>query len=126
MERESLMIWGEPGNGKTHLAASIANELSKQGYIVVFQSVPELLQRIRNTFSSENKESETQIMRALLECDLLILDDIGAEKPRNGWKKSYSVSLMDDIEKKHRRYIQVTYNPKAYNIKSENVPTIES
>ena len=39
------------------------------GYIVVFQSVPELLQRIRNTFSSENKESETQIMRALLECD---------------------------------------------------------
>ena len=39
---ESLMIWGEPGNGKTHLAASIANELSKQGYIVVFQSVPEL------------------------------------------------------------------------------------
>ena len=31
------------------------------------------------------------------------------KKPRNGWKKSYSVSLMDDIEKKHRRYIQVTW-----------------
>lgn len=91
---ESLMIWGEPGNGKTHLAASIANELSKQGYIVVFQSVPELLQRIRNTFSSENKESETQIMRALLECDLLILDDIGAEKATE-WVEEKLFSIID-------------------------------
>ncbi len=51
----------------------------KKGYIVVFQSV-QIVQRIRSTFNSENKENETQIMRALLECDLLILDDIGAEK----------------------------------------------
>lgn len=27
---ESLMLWGEPGNGKTHLAAAIVNELSKK------------------------------------------------------------------------------------------------
>ncbi|WP_242224538.1 ATP-binding protein [Bacillus cereus group sp. BfR-BA-01380] len=91
---ESLMIWGEPGNGKTHLAASIANELTSKGYITVFQSVPELLQRIRSTFNNDNKENEAQIMRALLECDLLILDDIGAEKATE-WVEEKIFNIID-------------------------------
>lgn len=102
---ESLMLWGEPGNGKTHLAAAIVNELSKKGYIVVFQSVPELLQRIRRTFNSENKENETQIMRALLECDLLILDDIGAEKTTE-WVEE---KLFNIIDGRYRKELPTLY-----------------
>lgn len=102
---ESLMIWGEPGNGKTHLAAAIVNELSKKAYIVVFQSVPELLQRIRSTFNSENKENETQIMRALLECDLLILDDIGAEKTTE-WVEE---KLFNIIDGRYRKELPTLY-----------------
>lgn len=102
---ESLMIWGNYGNGKTHLAAAIANELSKQGYIVVFQSVPELLQRIRSTFNNENKENETQIMRALLECDLLILDDIGAEKATE-WVEE---KLFNIIDGRYRKEVPTLY-----------------
>lgn len=102
---ESLMLWGEPGNGKTHLAAAIVNELSKKGYIVVFQSVPELLQRIRSTFNGENKENETQIMRALLECDLLILDDIGAEKTTE-WVEE---KLFNIIDGRYRKELPTLY-----------------
>lgn len=102
---ESLMVWGEPGNGKTHLAAAIINELSKKGYIVVFQSVPELLQRIRSTFNSENKENEPQIMRALLECDLLILDDIGAEKTTE-WVEE---KLFNIIDGRYRKELPTLY-----------------
>ncbi|HDV8362710.1 TPA: ATP-binding protein [Bacillus cereus] len=102
---ESLMLWGEPGNGKTHLAAAIVNELSKKGYIVVFQSVPELLQRIRSTFNNENKENETQIMRALLECDLLILDDIGAEKTTE-WVEE---KLFNIIDGRYRKELPTLY-----------------
>lgn len=91
---ESLWLWGEPGNGKTHLAAAITKALTEQGHIVVFQSVPELLQRIRSTFNSENKENEAQIMRALLECDLLILDDIGAEKATE-WVEEKIFNIID-------------------------------
>lgn len=102
---ESLMLWGEPGNGKTHLASAIVNELSKKGYIVVFQSVPELLQRIRSTFNNENKENETQIMRALLECDLLILDDIGAEKTTE-WVEE---KLFNIIDGRYRKELPTLY-----------------
>lgn len=77
---DSLLIWGMPGNGKSHLAAAVCHEIKENGKIPVFQSVPELLERIRNTFQRNNKETEQEIMYALRECDLLVLDDIGAEK----------------------------------------------
>lgn len=79
-ESTSLLIWGEPGNGKSHLAAAICQDIKSRGFIPVFQSVPELLARIRNTFNRQSKESEQEIMNAVLKCDLLVLDDIGAEK----------------------------------------------
>ena len=77
---ESLLIWGKPGNGKSHLAAAVCHEIRAKGKIPVFQTMPELLERIRNTFNKKSHESEREIMDALRECDLLVLDDIGAEK----------------------------------------------
>jgi len=76
----SLLMWGDPGNGKSHLAAAICHDIKSRGFIPVFQSVPELLGRIRSTFNRQSKESEHEIMNAVLKCDLLVLDDIGAEK----------------------------------------------
>lgn len=75
-----LLLFGDPGNGKSHLAAAISHKVKENGYTVVFQTMAELLDRIRNTFNKKEKETEKDIMSALLECDLLVLDDIGAEK----------------------------------------------
>jgi len=77
---ESLLIWGAPGNGKSHLAAAVCHKLKERGKIPVFQTMTELLERIRATFGRQAKEQEREIMAALQDCDLLVLDDLGAEK----------------------------------------------
>jgi DNA replication protein DnaC len=77
---ESLLIWGDPGNGKSHLAAAVCHKLKERGKIPVFQTMTELLERIRATFGRQAKEHEREIMTALQDCDLLVLDDLGAEK----------------------------------------------
>ncbi|MEH7514124.1 ATP-binding protein [Gottfriedia acidiceleris] len=92
--QDSLLLWGNPGNGKSHLAGAVTNALNSKGYIVVFQSVPELLERIKSTFNNDKKESKQQIMKALLECDLLILDDIGAEKLTD-WVQEVMFNIID-------------------------------
>lgn len=77
---ESLLIWGDPGNGKSHLAAAVCHVLKARGKIPVFQTMTELLERIRASFGRQAKEQEREIMAALQDCDLLVLDDLGAEK----------------------------------------------
>lgn len=76
----SLLIWGESGNGKSHLAAAVCHFLKEKEYLPVFVSVPELLERIRSTFNRSSKETEIEIMDALRNCDLLVMDDIGSER----------------------------------------------
>ncbi|AJK28106.1 DnaC-like helicase loader [Bacillus phage Palmer] len=91
----ALLLWGVPGNGKSLLAASVANALESKGKTVVFISMPNLLQKIRSTFNQENnKETEHEIMKALHTCDLLVLDDIGAEKVTD-WVEDVIFRIVD-------------------------------
>lgn len=105
---ESIMIWGEPGNGKTHLAAAVHNHLTEQGKVVVFISMPELLNKIKATFNEDNKETEEQILKALRICDLLIIDDLGAEKTSE-WVQEKLFTIID-MRYKRQKPIMATSN----------------
>ncbi|MDN4862792.1 ATP-binding protein [Priestia megaterium] len=70
-----LLIFGESGNGKTHLTASGANELLKQGYSVIFLTEKDLLSRLKETNNFNNEERFFEIMNACVHADLLIWDD---------------------------------------------------
>lgn len=91
---ESFMFWGEAGNGKSHLAAAIANELKALGKIVVFISMPDLLAKIKATFNKKSQDSESQIMKALQQAELIIIDDIGAEKVSD-WVQEVIFRIVD-------------------------------
>ena len=118
----SLVIWGDPGNGKSHLAAAIAKTLKTQGKTTVFQTVAELLERIRNTFNSNNRETEKIILSALYDCDLLILDDIGAEKISD-WVLDVIFRIVDGRYRKMRP-ILYTSNFKPVDLKDRVGPRV--
>lgn len=70
-----VLLFGESGNGKTHVTAAGANELLKRGYSVIFLTEQDLLSRIRETDNYGNDESFTEIINACMDADLLVWDD---------------------------------------------------
>lgn len=73
----SLFMKGKTGLGKTHLSLAIANEVIKKGFGVIYVSAPSLAHRLEKNFFS--KKDNDPINDMLLECDLLIVDDLGTE-----------------------------------------------
>jgi DNA replication protein DnaC len=98
---DSLLIWGQPGNGKSHLAAAVCHEIKERGKVPIFQTMSELLERIRSTFRQERKEQEAEIMAALQKCDLLVLDDLGAEKVTD-WTLDVLFRIIDGRYRKKK------------------------
>ena len=65
--------------GKTFMSNCIANELLKKGKTVLYQTAPVLLESVINYKMSKNKSSIDNIYSSVLNCDLLIIDDLGTE-----------------------------------------------
>ncbi|MBQ8539786.1 MAG: ATP-binding protein [Ruminococcus sp.] len=76
---KGILMRGSTGLGKTHLSLAIANEVINKGYSVVYVSAPDILSKLEREHFSYNYSSEEQLMQSLLDCDLLILDDLGTE-----------------------------------------------
>lgn len=78
LKSPSLILYGATGLGKTHLSLAIAGEVISKGFGVIYGSAQNLLNRLENEkFGRSGQDGDT--LSLLLECDLLILDDLGAE-----------------------------------------------
>ena len=78
---KGLLLIGPPGIGKSHLAVSaLKQSILRTGARGLFYDVRELLKLIRGTYNRDTKTAEMEVLRPVLEADLLVLDDLGAEK----------------------------------------------
>lgn len=95
-EGKGLYFYSEiKGSGKTRLVASIGNALIKTKRIgVKFITTEGLLQEIKKTYSGDSEISESKLLEAIQEVEVLILDDVGVEELRP-WVKTIFYSVLN-------------------------------
>ena len=71
----NLLFYGNPGSGKTYLSYCISKAILDMGYLVIYKTSDELINNLRNIRFNNDSTLESLI----LDCDLLIIDDLGAE-----------------------------------------------
>ena len=81
-QKSNLVFVGDVGRGKTHLSIAIANAAMANSNTVIYKRMDDLLDLIRsykydNDYQEENGQEALQQLRR---CDLLVIDDLGAEK----------------------------------------------
>jgi DNA replication protein DnaC len=79
---KGLFFVGRPGVGKTHLAVAMLKAVVvEKGARGIFYDTRELLRVIRSTYNPLVQTAEMDVLRPVMTADLLVLDDLGAEKP---------------------------------------------
>ena len=76
----NLLFVGGTGLGKTFLSACIARTVADRGYSVVYETAGHLFAKLEQAKFAPTEDSRREAAK-FLECDLLIVDDLGTEMP---------------------------------------------
>lgn len=78
-DRPGVLITGQVGRGKTHLAAALVRRHVLGGATVRMLVARELFMAIRDTYRENAERTELQVLRELTELDCLVVDDLARE-----------------------------------------------
>lgn len=106
-----LLFTGSIGVGKTHLAVGVLRRLiQERGVKGLFCDYRELLKSIQNSYNPQVQTTELELLRPVFAAEVLVLDDLGAQKP-NEWVWD-TVALI----------LNTRYNDKLTTIITTNYP----
>jgi DNA replication protein DnaC len=95
VDRPGLLLIGEPGTGKTHLAVAAMRALLEKGHEGVFFDYQNLLDKIRSGYDATSGASDREAYRAALDAPVLLLDDLGAHRVTE-WVEDTVTSIITD------------------------------
>lgn len=100
---ENLLFYGNSGTGKTFMSNCIAKELLDKGYLVVYRTAENLIQNLKNVRFNGDELLEDLIVN----CDLLIIDDLGTEQISD-FSKTELFNLLNKKILKNKKMIVST------------------
>lgn len=103
-----LLLIGEPGTGKTHLAVAAIREIMQRGFECLFWDYQTLLNSIRAGYDSNSNSSNREAYRAALDIEVLLLDDLGAQRVTD-WVEDTVTSIVTH-RANHRKALIATTN----------------
>lgn len=86
----NLLLFGGTGVGKTHISKAIAKKVAENGFDVIYMSAPDLFTSLEK--ERFNQETPIEDMNSIMKCELLVIDDLGAE-----FTTSFTISALYNI-----------------------------
>lgn len=113
-DADNLLFIGKTGLGKTYLSVCIAREVLQQGCRVEYHPAQALIDRFeRVRFSRSPAPEDVEATRQILTCDLLILDDLGAEFINNFSQSVLYQVINDRMVERRPTIISTNLDPAA-------------
>src|SRR5580698_4462902 len=91
--RPGLLLVGEPGTGKTHLAVAAMRLIIEKGFEGLFCDYQTLLNSIKAGYDPASGSSDKEAYRAALDAEVLLLDDLGAHRVTD-WVEDTVTSII--------------------------------
>jgi DNA replication protein DnaC len=102
-----LLYMGTCGVGKTHLAVAVLKALIAKGIPALFYDFRDLLKAIQDSYNPNTHTSEIMILSPIFECELLVLDELGASKPTE-WVQDTMTQIINTRYNARKRTIFTT------------------
>lgn len=88
----NLLLVGTTGTGKTHISTAIARQIIEKGYDVIYDTIHNIISDFEDDKFKSGYSYTEQKSEKYLECDLLIIDDLGTE-----FSNQFTVSCLYNL-----------------------------